>query len=365
MDLAPDSLSNHFSGSKLKKLGVEVPLIVAPMVGISHVAFRELCRHYIPKGVQLLQFTEMLSSRRLPNENLATANELQCAVNEKLWLPQLLANEEKFIKPSIDKIMQLNPWGIDINMGCPVKHTLKHNWGVRLMGDGDYAAKVVEICKRHAAVPVSVKLRAFDEGGLDSLLGFCQKLQEGGADWLTIHARPRRQKHKGKADWQLVSQLRQKLKIPVVVNGNIQTVDDIKVALSKGPIDGLMIARAMLARPWLVWQFCHQCGYTAKPPEVGRSLPPVGPEEEGLEYLNSLLILTRLMDKYYTDENYKLEKIRFHIAMSSRWLLFGHSLWRQTTKVKSFVECKSFLKDYFSKNREMGGGFTMSQRVEW
>src|SRR5206468_3231088 len=99
------------------------------------------------------------STRRIPNERLATTNELRSAPGERFFVPQLLGNEERFIAPSINRLMQLNPWGFDINMGCPVSHSLKHNWGVRLMGDIPYAASVVRMVKRHSPLPVSVKLR--------------------------------------------------------------------------------------------------------------------------------------------------------------------------------------------------------------
>ena len=98
------------------------------MVGLTHVAFRQLIRSYVPSGLEVLLFTEMLSSRRLPSERLDDVESLKCAPNETNLIPQLLGNEEKFIEPSIKRLMAKSPWGIDINMGCPTSHTLKHNW---------------------------------------------------------------------------------------------------------------------------------------------------------------------------------------------------------------------------------------------
>ena len=108
--------------------GIDFPFFFAPMVGLSHVATRQLIRSYCPTGINPLLFTEMLSTRRLPCEKLGSSLMLSIAENEKYFIPQILGNEEKYIAPSLQRLMDVNPWGIDINMGCPVSHTLKHNW---------------------------------------------------------------------------------------------------------------------------------------------------------------------------------------------------------------------------------------------
>ena len=105
----------------LKKFGVNFPFMIAPMVGLSHVAFRELIRTYTPPSLRPLLFTEMLSTRRIPNEQLRRVDMFLCAAGEKDFVPQLLGNEEKFIAPSIQKLLPYGPFGFDINMGCPQK----------------------------------------------------------------------------------------------------------------------------------------------------------------------------------------------------------------------------------------------------
>src|SRR5258705_1658490 len=100
----------------------------------------------------------MLSSRRLPTDSIGDRHETAFIANETL-VPQLLANEERFIAASLRKLERMQPSAIDINMGCPVTKALKHNWGVALMGDPAYAEEVVRTTVRHSRWPVSVKLR--------------------------------------------------------------------------------------------------------------------------------------------------------------------------------------------------------------
>ncbi len=321
--------------TRLNRLGIDFPFLVAPMVGLSHVAFRELVRSYTPRNLKPLVFTEMLSTRLLPQEKLESADSLKTAWGgEKPFIPQILGNEEKFIAPSIEKLMPLEPWGIDINMGCPVTHSLRHNWGVKLMGDRKYAADVVGITKKHSPVPVSVKLRSSpgEEDDLAYLSDFTAALEDAGADWMTIHARPRGQKHHGEANWAVVGDIARARQIPIVGNGDIQTADDaIKVVREFGA-DGAMIARAATARPWILWQIAHRLGHEESPWGREGELPPETPEAEGREYYRACLAMVDYLEQYGGPEEMALKRLRFFIGVGSRWLPFGHSFWKKCMK---------------------------------
>ncbi|MGZ3692402.1 MAG: tRNA-dihydrouridine synthase family protein, partial [Pseudobdellovibrio sp.] len=174
------------------------PLCLAPMVGLSHVALRRLIQDYMPKNATTHWPTEMLNSRRVPGENFKTTPETLRGDRETHLVPQILGNEEKPIQQSVVRLV--NEWGasgIDINMGCPVQKALKHNYGVSLMGDLDYAARVVEMTKAHSTVPVSVKLRAVgSEKSVPELIKFVQRLVDSGADFITLHPRTAEQKRR-------------------------------------------------------------------------------------------------------------------------------------------------------------------------
>jgi tRNA-dihydrouridine synthase B len=336
----------------MRRLDVNFPFMIAPMVGISHVAFRELMRAYTPASVDAIRFTEMLSTRKLPSERLHLTRELRVSEGERFFVPQLLGNEEHFIGPSIKKLAVLSPWGFDINMGCPQSHVLRHNWGVRLMGDAAYAADVVRMAKRHTDRPVSVKLRGGADKDVDKkyLLDFTAALEHAGADWLTIHARPRAAKHEGPANWDVVGEVALARKIPVVANGDIQTAADaIKIVKDYG-CAGAMIARAATARPWILWQIAEDLGIEGSPAGREGERAPRTPAEEGREYHLAFLKLIDLVERYFGEgdgvEEYGIQKLRFYAATGSKWFMFGHSFWKVTMKAKTFDQMRAGVAEY-------------------
>lgn len=346
--------------TRLKSLGVDFPFLIAPMVGLSHVAFRELIRAYTPQEITPLIFTEMLSSRRLPSERLHLAENLFAAENEQGLIPQLLGNEERFIAPSMEKLQDLNPWGIDINMGCPKKKSLSHNWGVLLLGDKKYAGEVVKITKKYSKVPVSAKLRAGlgDKTDFDFLDDFTEELENSGVDWMTIHCRARGQKHHGRADWEVVKKLAQKRKVPIVANGDIQTASDAIQLVKQGGVDGAMLARAATARPWILWQIAEDLGFEG--PARGRGLEkaPRTPEEEGQEYFIALQRFAFLLKQFFGETPESLQRLKFYVGVSAPWLSFGHHFWKSLYSLPEFSLVERKIVEYSQKF-----SCTLSQRV--
>jgi tRNA-dihydrouridine synthase B len=334
--------------TRFEKLGISFPFFIAPMVGISHVAFREWIRAYTPPSLFPLLFTEMISSRRLPSEQLGEADHLITAVGENGLVPQLLCNEESYIADSLTKLSGLHPWGIDINMGCPVTQTLKHNWGVQLMHDKDKAAEVVRFAKKYAHRPISVKLRAAlgREFDIDYLLSFTRALEEAGADWLTVHCRTQKQGHHGYARWDMVEAVARERSIPVVANGDIHTWKDAVEVRERFRVDGVMIARAATARPWILWQIGFHLGVRDKPLAVHLDRPPLTPEEEGAEYFSALARFSCLLETYYGDSPRALKKLFFLLSLSSRWLFYGHGFLTQARKCQSLFEFRDFIHTY-------------------
>ena len=341
-----------FADSRLARISfrggyrIDFPILVAPMVGISHVAFRALVRSYLPAGCSTLLFTEMLSSRRLPSERVgATPLTYVMEGGERDLVPQLLANEERFIQESARKLEAILPAGIDINMGCPVKKALAHNWGVALMGDIGYAAGVVGMAKRHVGLPVSVKMRSGLSENLPYLLEFVQAMEESGADWLTLHPRIQPQGRRGRAAWEAIARARDAVGIPVVGNGDVQTAEDVLAMRSATGCDAVMVARAATARPWIFWQLGEALGF---PPPVGREgeSAPRSPEEEGREYGRALLFFLDRIERWFTVEE-GLRRLRFFVAWGHRWLPFGHHLWAQMTKSRDLVEARVAIERFF------------------
>jgi tRNA-dihydrouridine synthase B len=335
------------------------PLCLAPMVGLSHVALRRLIQDYMPQNATTHWPTEMLNSRRVPSENLKTTPETLRRDEETHLVPQILGNEEVPIEKSVQRLV--SEWGaagIDINMGCPVQKALKHNYGVSLMGDSDYAARVVEITKKYSTVPVSVKLRAVGcEKTIPELIKFVQKLADAGADWITLHPRTAEQKRRGKSDWSQIAELKKNVKIPIIGNGDIQVADDVLQMLSETSADKVMAGRALAARPWMMWQLGEKMGFET--PALLQGLrAPTTPEEEGLEYGRCLLRLIdyseeSFMEKAGASESITMRKLQFYIRTTHVWLEFGHALMAKTSRCQKLSELRIVVKEFFENEQRM------------
>ncbi len=332
---------------------VNFPLCMAPMVGLSHVALRMVAREYLPAGAFTIWPTEMLNSRRIPGEILAETPEAFRHPSENGLVPQILGNEEKFIAESVAKLEEWGAEGIDINMGCPVQKALRHNYGVALMGDAKYAAEVVAMAKRAASVPVSVKLRAGKQGDFSYLENFVGGLVEAGADWITLHPRTAEQKRRGRADWTQIKKLRDSIGVPVIGNGDIQIADDVLHMQNETGADLVMAGRALAARPWMFWQLGEKLGFSAPQGKVGLRAPS-SPEEEGAEYGRSLLRLLEIHEQFLpTKPDLVMRKMRFHIRMTSVWLMFGQSMISVSSRATTPEELRQGLLLFFSQPVEM------------
>jgi tRNA-dihydrouridine synthase B len=342
---------------------VNFPVCLAPMVGLTHVALRLVVRDYLPAGAFTLWPTEMLNSRRIPDEDLSTTPSAMRAPSETGLVPQILGNDETFISRSVKKLIEWGAEGIDINMGCPVQKALKHNYGVALMGDPDYAAEVVRMTVKHSSVPVSVKLRAGTQSDFEYLTRFVLGLRQAGVSWISLHPRTAAQKRRGSADWEQIRKLRELVDFPIIGNGDIQTAEDVFAMLEQTGCDLTMAGRALAARPWMLWQVGEQLGFSAPSgadelslgvldAETGLRRPPRDSIEEGAEYGKCLLKLIRLSQEYFGDD-LALRKVRFYVRTTSVWLLFGHSLVSLSMKAKTLAEFETGVQKFFSGPVEM------------
>ena len=332
---------------------VNFPVCLAPMVGISHVAVRRLLRDYLPPGAVTLWPTEMLNSRKLPKEDVGNTAETKRLENEELLVPQILGNEEGAIAESVKRLEAWGAHGIDINMGCPVQKALKHNYGVALMGDSDYAAKVVEMTVRNTNLPVSVKLRAAGtEQGADYFYKFTRGLESAGAAWLTLHPRTGAQKRRGQADWSQIKSLKQQTKLPVVGNGDIQTWQDVFAMKESTGCDLVMSGRGLAARPWMLWQIGEKLGWANPVKMSGRA--PQTPSEEGQEYGRAFLSLIDYCEEVFP-EGLALRKLKFYLKTTHVWLDFGHALCSVASTCHDIPTLRTKVKDFFQQDIQMIG----------
>lgn len=340
------------------KLYGNLPLTLAPMVGLSHLALRRLVRRYTPRNAKTLWPTEMLNSRRLPAQQLGETPETLRDFEEDGLTPQILGNEERFIEASMRKLEAWGAHAVDINMGCPVKRALKHNYGVALMGNPSYAQEVVRMTVKHSNLPVSVKLRSGQTRSEENdLLKFVEGIQNAGASWVCLHPRFGEDKRRGQADWPQIKRLKENFDFPVIGNGDVQTADDVLAMLDLTGCDKVMIGRALTARPWLYWQVGEQLGLD-EPAEFRGLKAPRTPEEEAYAYGDAILYFINNCRELFREKQ-AIRKVRFYIATSHVWLNFGHSLYSISMKNKELDTIEQAVREFFQSS-----GLRMTQKTE-
>ncbi len=333
---------------------INFPVCLAPMVGLSHVALRTAIRRYLPSDALTIWPTEMLSSRRLPHEQLNRSPEVFFSDTDlkQGLVPQILGNNEHEIALSVAKLKSWGAQAIDINMGCPVAKALRHNYGVSLMGDIQYAKSIVEMTVRNTDLPVSVKLRAGLQNDPNFLLDFVHSLESAGASWICLHPRLAHQKRRGYADWSQIKFVRENLKIPVIGNGDIQIAQDVLAMIEQTDCDMVMIGRALTVRPWILWQVGKQFGFSNPIHFSENQNPPKNSIEEGYECGRHLLF-TLEQFKIYFNENIGIRKFQFLLKNACPWLEFGHTLQSMASRAKNYSEMQVALESFFSREQSM------------
>ncbi len=253
----------------VRALLAQNPVVTAPMAGLTDQAFREILRE---QGAGLI-YTEMISDMALCYNNQKTLAMLPASMEQGPLVVQLCGSSPECMARAAQIIEQkMRPTGqlfmLDINMGCPAPKIVKNGEGSRLMQQPGLAVQLVQAVVGAVGdrLPVSVKMRLGWDDSSKNVLELAQRLVQAGASALAIHGRTREQFYAGRADWQLIAEAADILPVPVIGNGDIDTLEVGVERMQNTHCAGLMIGRGLLGNPWLVRDLArHFAGLPALP----------------------------------------------------------------------------------------------------
>jgi len=233
---------------KIGNVEIKGRLVLGPMAGVSDFAFRRICR----ENGAALTTTEMVSAKALVYKDEKTKSLLYIPDDECPSAAQIFGHEPEIMAEAAGMALEISGADIlDINMGCPVGKIVKSGDGSALMKDPELAEKIISAVVKAVDKPVTVKFRKGFDGGCVNAVEFAKMAQAAGAAAIAVHGRTRVQMYSGKADWDIIREVKKAVSIPVTANGDIFEPGDAEHILHYTGCDLAMIGRGSFGNPWL------------------------------------------------------------------------------------------------------------------
>lgn len=292
---------------------VENRLLLAPLTGLGHIAFRELLSEFGGCG---LLFTEMCSARALPHENRHLSPVFRWR-NEELprLVCQLLGSDSEAMARAAERVEKEGFFGVDINMGCSVAAICKQNCGAALLKTPDLAADIVRSVRRAVSIPVTVKFRTGWEDNPAYAAELAKRFEDAGADALTFHPRVAPDRRSRPPRWEHIRRVKKSVSIPVFGNGNVFGREDCLKMLSETGCDGVALGRIAIARPWVFRSWTKN----------------VEPDADVFRY--TALRLAELLEKHHEPPRAIRLFKRFAVYFSANFR-FGHAIYHRLCRAE-------------------------------
>lgn len=329
---------NNMKTLQIGNVTLENNLVLGPMAGVTDLPFRLLCKE---QGAGLLCM-EMVSAKGIYYNNKNTEQLLAIDEREHPVSLQLFGSDPEIMSEMAKKIEE-RPFDIlDINMGCPVPKVVNNGDGSALMKNPVLAGKIIEKTARAIKKPVTVKIRkGFDDAHINAV-EMAKVAEASGAAAIAVHGRTREQYYSGRADWDIIRQVKEAVKIPVIGNGDILTPEDAIRMEEQTGCDGFMIARGAQGNPWIFAQILHYF-------KTGEHLPKPTAEE-----MVQMMLRHAKMQLAFKGDYTGIREIRKHAAWYTAGYPNAARLRSAINEVESYEQLEELFGRFLTYNEKNG-----------
>ena len=316
---------------KLKIGNVELknPYILAPMAGVTDLPFRLLCKE---QGAGLLCM-EMISAKAIQYNNRNTKALLEIHPEEEPVSLQLFGSDPEVISEIAKRIEELPFEILDINMGCPVPKIVRNGEGSALMNQPKLVHEIVSKTVKAIQKPVTVKIRkGFNDESINAV-EIAKIIEDAGAAAVAVHGRTREQYYSGKADWDIIRQVKEAVTIPVIGNGDVVSGESALAMMRQTGCDGVMIGRGAQGNPWIFSEL------------VEYEKTGVMPERPSNEELKEMMLRHARLQIQYKGEYLGIREMRKHVSWYTTGLKNSAKLRGEINAVESYAELEELLEE--------------------